>query len=388
MRKNWTGARPSLRIYPRGRRGPADWLGRGRMGLESKSARAAGWWIRIRPTLLVTAKRAGHATQAFVLAVLARGGIDDVTGEFGVSLRGLGSFGLSKDTVIRGIKAAIGIGLIELIRRAGPRDHESIYRFSPTFWVAPKRSRSVENRSALLTGSAVHGTGGRNTATAEVAEVRPRERTPNTRGRDALKALKSELATGSEMSNTHERCTATSSADAESTRSAPSARPQVGAAVGASGATELNGSVKHANGRSDARNARAPRAPQDELNSLGRGDSVRSHAQDVLRRAGEFISQADRIREQRGIGPRWADLYVTETILGFAIQLASKADGLTRLEDTFARFMEQVNREINLCTKKAIRDGSKYFVWMLQSELGTKPNAHRVPKRRTVRAES
>lgn len=358
------------------------------MGSDSQRASATGWWIRIKPTLLVTAKRAGHATQSFVLAVLARGGIDDVTGEFGVSLRGLRSFGLSKDTVIRGIKAAVRIGLIELVRRAGPRDHESVYRFASVYWVAPLRGRRVENRSTLLTGSAIHATSGRNVATAEVAGVLPRERTPNTHGREALKALKSELATGSEMSNTHERCTATSSADAESTRSAPSARPQVGAEVGASGATELSGRAKHANGRSDARNARAPRAPQDELNSLGRGDSVRSRAQDVLRRAGEFISQADRIREQRGIGPRWADLYVTETILAFAIQLASKADGLTRLDDTFARFMEQVNREINLCTKKAIRDGSKYFVWMLQSELGTKPNAHRVPKRRTVRAES
>lgn len=297
--------------------------------------------------------------------------------------------GRSRVAALRARNEYIKNGSWIMTRRGGPHpDAPSEYQIAPRFWHVPKRARTVENRTAPVTGSATHG--------LARFENEPRlgsgstlvERTPNTRGREALKALKSELATGSEMSNTHERCTATSSADAESTRSAPSARPQVGAAVGAFGATELNGSVKHANRRSDARNARAPRAPLDELNSLGRGDSVRSRAQDVLRRAGEFISQADRIREQRGIGPRWADLYVTETILAFAIQLASNADGLTRLEDTFARFTEQVNREINLCTKKAIRDGSKYFVWMLQSELGTKPNAHRVPKRRMVRAES
>lgn len=253
-----------------------------------------------------------------------------------------------------------------ILCRRGVGQTPSLYQFAPSdWWYAQRVEYSTSGVNRLRAG-----TRGATNWTSEVQPAAPLAGWQATPQFEAAQRRVDEMRAELGLSKMHERYLAAGSPGGEFDRSAPAARPGEAEAEGAYGAAELNGRAKHANGRGDARYARAPRAPDACEGLSEREVVVRQTILAKLRDAAAYIE----LKQQRH--PQWKTLWIDETLIAEATALVRRTS-LDRFVDTCAAFVERVERVDTLRAKKSIADGAGYLRSMLRLREGAWPNAHR-----------
>lgn len=273
----------------------------------------------------------------------------------------------SRDTARRARNELVRNGFW-ILRRPGRGQALTMYQFNPRDWHYVCSQR-VERR-AIHDAPLNAGMRGSKRAPSEVATVLPRGGWRSTPEFEAAQRDADEVRAERGLSKMHERYLAACSPSGELDRSAPSARPGEAEADGAYGASELNGRAKPANGRGDARYARAPRAPDASDVLSEREGVVRQTILAKLRDAAAYIE----LKQQRH--PQWKTLWIDETLIAEATALVRRTS-LDRFVDTCAAFVERVERVDTLRARKSIADGAGYLRSMLRLREGAWPNAHR-----------